>query len=257
MSHSQTKPDPIIALRERNLHMLKLDLTLRNPLRLINDTYHGLLAPGSLGAVLSRSGGGKTALMVQVAMNGLLQERNVLHVSLTDPVEKVALWYRELFTQMTHLYGDSRADQLWEALLRHRLIMTFCSHRFTLATLEERLREMSEQNLFIPDLLIIDGLRFDGSEGPMLQQLKNLAAKLRFHAWCTITTHRHEPSAGNGYPVQMDQVGECFEIILQLKSGEGLVQIRVLKHPASLLPKAPRTGLVLDPTTLLIRDVGI
>jgi hypothetical protein len=234
--------------------MLKNDLNLRNPLRLIHDANGGLLPPGGFGAVLSRSGGGKTALMVQVAMNAMLQGKKVLHVSLTDPVEKVALWYRELFIQMTRDYDRAPVDQLRDNLLSQRLIMTFRAHGFTPATLEERMNDLSQQQIFTPDLLVLDGLEFDQDSRSILTQLKEMAGRLRFHAWFTITTHRDEPMADNGSPLRLERVNDLFEIILQLKSGEGPVKIRMLKTPGSVRPAVPQNDLTLDPTTLLIQD---
>ena len=58
---------------------------------------------GGFGAVLAHAGVGKTALLVQLALNSMLRSRNVLHVSLNDPVNKVNLWYSELFH---HLAGQ-------------------------------------------------------------------------------------------------------------------------------------------------------
>jgi ATP/maltotriose-dependent transcriptional regulator MalT len=42
--------------------------------------------------VLAPAGVGKTAFLVQLALNAMLQEKNVLHISLDEPVTKVSLW---------------------------------------------------------------------------------------------------------------------------------------------------------------------
>lgn len=233
--------------------MLKRDLAVRNPLRLINDTREGFLASGNFGAVLSRSGGGKTALTVQIAMNALLLDKNVLHLSLTDPIEKVCLWYEELLSRMAGQYNEVQINQLWDILLPHRMIMTFRTQDFTIATLEERLNDLSEQKIFSPEVLVVDGFKFDESCGPILSQLKNLAEQRRFHIWFTVTTHRHEALADNGYPIQLSGLADLFDTVLQLKSGDGPIKIHVLKHPQGAIPKS---NLALDPSTLLIQNLG-
>ena len=252
MNRFVSEKGTVIQLRERNLTMLTLDLTMRNPLRLVDNVKDGLLEPGDFGAVLSRSGGGKTALTVQIAMNALLQGKNVLHISLTDPVEKVGLWYQEVLNQMAHQYNETRINQLWDLLLPHRLIMTFRAQGFSVATLEERLNDFSEQNIFIPEILVIDGFSFGNDSRSILEPLWNLARQRGFHIWFTVTTHRHEALADNGYPVQISNLSDFFKIILQLKSGDGPVDIHLLKHPEGT---TPTTNLVLDPNTLLIQDV--
>ena len=51
--------------------------------------------------MLARAGVGKTAILVQLALNTLLKGKNVLHISLNDPVKKVGLWYKEVFRHLT------------------------------------------------------------------------------------------------------------------------------------------------------------
>ena len=133
-------PASIIYLKERNLHMLTNDLIQRNPLRLMGRDAEEILSPGDFGAILARAGVGKTALLVQIALNTLLSGKNVLHVSLNDPVDKVTLWYREVFGNLSKTYDGRQIEQLWESLLPHRLIMTFKVEGFSVPKLEERLK---------------------------------------------------------------------------------------------------------------------
>ena len=82
--------------------MLIEELILRNPLRQLGFETEEILPVGGFGAVLAHAGVGKTALLVQLAINSMLRNRKVLHISLNDPVNKVNLWYNELFH---HLAG--------------------------------------------------------------------------------------------------------------------------------------------------------
>ena len=85
--------------------MFKKDLILRNPLRRMGSETDDVIQEGGFGAVLAHAGVGKTALLVQLALNAMLRNRNVLHISLHDPVNKVNLWYQELFH---HLATEAR-----------------------------------------------------------------------------------------------------------------------------------------------------
>ena len=69
--------------------MLKKELRLQNPLRFMERENEDILPEGGLGAVIARAGVGKTAILVQLALNTLLKGKNVLHISLNDPVKKV------------------------------------------------------------------------------------------------------------------------------------------------------------------------
>ena len=127
----------VINLKERNLDMLKNDLILRNPLRLMGHENEAIVPQGGFGAVLARAGVGKTALIVQVALNSMLQQKNVLHVSLNEPVDKVSLWYQEVLTSLANQYHVRQIKELWESIQMHRFIMTFKVEGFSVPKLEE------------------------------------------------------------------------------------------------------------------------
>jgi hypothetical protein len=243
-------PATVIELKERSLAMLKQDLTIRNPLRLIGDGSEELLQAGGFGAVLARAGVGKTALTVQIALNSLLRENNVLHISLDDPVNKVTLWYKEVFRHLAEQYNVGQVKQLWENLLPHRLIMTFAASGFNVATLEERIEDLSAQDIFHPMMVIIDGLPFDDTTRTTLNDLKKLAEKRKQHIWFTVTTHRHEAPGTDGLPPQLEGLADQFDIILQLQPEGSQIHINALKHAG---PEEPPRSLLLDPSTLLIK----
>ena len=68
---------------------------------------------GRFGAVLARAGVGKTALIVQIALNSLLCSKNVLHISLTEPVGKVNLWYQEVLERLAQQYQVPKMEKLY------------------------------------------------------------------------------------------------------------------------------------------------
>jgi hypothetical protein len=239
----------VVYLKDRNLFMLKQDLSLRNPLRLLGSKTEGILPEGGFGAVLARAGVGKTALTVQIAMNSLLNNQNVLHLSLNDPVEKVTLWYKEVFTLLADQYNVSQIDQLWEAILPHRFIMTFRVDRFTVPRLEERLEDLSAQKIFIPNMIILDGMPFDENVRSHLFEIQALAQRLKVHVWFTVQTHRHEEPEPNGMPPQLKDLSELFDVVIQLCPQGDEIQIVALKGNNA---ETKETPLRLDPSTMLI-----
>ncbi|MFZ1202465.1 MAG: AAA family ATPase [Desulfobacterales bacterium] len=242
----------IIYLKERSLNMLKNDLILRNPLRLMQkDPQNSLLPVGGFGAVLARAGVGKTALLVQISLNSLLEGWNVLHISLEDPVEKVNLWYTEVFTHIARQYNVKPANELWDALLPHRFIMTFRVEGFSVPKLDERLTDLIEQNIFTPHVIIIDGLPFDQNVRPPLAELKELTQRRGCHAWFTVRTHRHERPDEKGIPTQLTGLVDLFDVILELQPQDKDVHIMALKGREN---DSEQTGLMLDPATMLITE---
>jgi hypothetical protein len=240
----------VIVLKERSIVMLKNDLIVRNPLRLLEVDDREILSPGAFGAVLARAGVGKTSLIVQIALNTLLHQKNVLHISLNEPVGKVSLWYQEVFERLAQQYNVPQINQLWETIIPHRFIMTFQVEGFSAPKLEERLTDLTAQNIFIPHMIIIDGLPFDDGIGEELQAIKSLAATQGLPVWFTITTHRHESPAEDGLPIQLSKVQELFDAAIQIQPSKEAIHIQLLKGASVNEAQAP---LTLDPATMLIQ----
>jgi hypothetical protein len=240
----------VIHIKERYFTMLKKDLILRNPLRVMGYENDDILNTGDFGAVLARAGVGKTAFLVQLSLNALLRDKNVLHISLDDPVNKVSLWYKEVFNLIADQYRVDQINQLWDSLLPHRFIMTFRVEGFSVPKLEERLNDLMEQNIFKPQMIIIDGFPFDGSVHQPLSEFKELVAKHQMHAWFTMRTHRHEDPGPDGRPLQLEQVSDLFEVAIQLLPVGKEIHVKAVKGAESF---AENLDLRLDPSTMLLK----
>lgn len=239
----------LIRLRERSLRMLKNDTLARNPLNVIGLDSDAGLPPGSFGAILARAGVGKTAFAVQVAINAMLRGQHVLHLSLNDPVDKVTVWYREVFQHLAADLQVPQAGHVWEGLQPFRFIMTFKVEGFSVPKLEERWTDLAAQGIFTPRLLIVDGLPVEADCRDLLTQLQKLAQRRQTPAWLTIRTHRHETPGPDGLPPQLDGIADLFAVAVHLVPEGQDVRVKVLKG----LPHGASANLVLDPATMLVR----
>jgi hypothetical protein len=242
----------VIYLSERKFRMEKKEFVFRNPLRLMGYETEDILSPGGFGAVLARAGLGKTAILVQLALDSLLHSKNVLHISLADPVRKVCLWYEEVFRNVADHYDIPQTDHTWETILSHRLIMTFNIDSFSVPKLEERLTDLAEQAIFLPRVVLIDGFRFDEAEArKSLPDLKKLAENNGLHVWFSVRTHRHQPPGPDGIPPSLSDVTGLFNVIFQLQPDGKEIRLIDLKG-GNAHPEA--SPLLLDPSTMLIKD---
>ncbi len=239
----------VIYIKERYFIMLKNDLILRNPLRLMDQENDDILAAGEFGAVLARAGVGKTAFLVQLSLNALLRGKNVLHISLTDPVNKVSLWYKEVFGLIAEQYQVDQINQIWESVLPHRFIMTFRVEGFSVPKLQERLADLTEQNIFSPQMIIVDGFPFDDAVHQSLSDFKKMIEQQGIHSWFTVRTHRHEEPEADGTPQQLANVADLFKIAIQLVPEGKDIHVRALKGGDSF---SRHLDLRLDPSTMLL-----
>jgi hypothetical protein len=136
-------------------------------------------------------------------------------------------------------------------VLPHRFIMTFRVESFSVPKLEERLNDLTEQGIFSPGMMIVDGLHVDTAHKNDLVALKTLAAKLGMHVWLTAHTHRHEKPGPDGLPASFSPIMGLFDLVLELQPERADIHIKLLKGEA-----APGDGsaLLLDPSTMLIKD---
>ncbi|MBN1470828.1 MAG: AAA family ATPase [Syntrophaceae bacterium] len=245
------KENNVIHLTYKDIIMMKKEMIYRNPLVNLGYDDEDILPVGGFGAVLAHAGVGKTALLVQLALNMMLREQPVLHVSLNDAVSKVDLWYQEIFHDIAEKFGIPDGNEYWDKIQPYRFIMTFKVEGFSAPKLEERLTDLMEQNIFKPNTVIIDGFKFDDAGRGQLVQLKELANKYSMRLWFTVHTHRHEPPQENGLPLSFLHVADLFDVIVQLATKGDEVYIKSLKGKSK---DSAKNDLLLDTATMLIKD---
>ena len=240
----------VIHLTYKDIIMIKKEMIYRNPLVNLGYENENILPVGGFGAVLAHAGVGKTALLVQLALNMMLREQPVLHVSLHDAVSKVDLWYQEIYHDIAENFGIPDVNEYWDKIQQYRFIMTFKVEGFSAPKLEERLTDLMEQNIFKPNTIIIDGFKFDDAGRGQLLQLKELAQKYSLCLWFTVHTHRHEPPQENGLPLSFLHVADLFDVMVQLATKGDEVYIKSLKGGS--VDSSPK-DLLLDPATMLVK----
>ncbi len=245
------REDNIIHLTYKDIVMIKKEIIYRNPLVNLGYDNEDILPAGGFGAVLAHAGVGKTALLVQLALNMMLRGNSILHVSLNDAVGKVDLWYQEIFHDIAEKFGIVEVTEYWDRIQPYRFIMTFKVEGFSAPKLEERLNDLMEQNIFKPHTIIIDGFRFDDAERGQLMRLKELVNKYSMRMWFTVHTHRHEPPQENGLPLSFLHIADLFDAIVQLAAKGDEVYIKSLK---GISIESKQNDLILDPATMLIKD---
>ncbi len=250
LQDSAGRKNNVIYLRERSIAMLKRDLILRNPLKILATKDQEPLKEGQFGGVLAKAGVGKTAFLVQLALSSLLRGKNVLHVSLTQPVRKVCLWYEEVFHNISNEYQIKNTSELWDAILPHRFIMTFKADDFSVAKFEERINDLTEQGIFFPQVVMIDGLKIDEGSRETLTELKMLAREVGFPVWFAITVRPEESLEKSQLPSNVEPIEDLFEVLIGLKAVKKEISILILKGE----PSEEAENVYLDPATLLIRN---
>jgi hypothetical protein len=231
--------------------MSENNLTIKNPLNFIKEDAGHLLKEGQFGAILARAGEGKTSFLMHLALDNLLSGKNVLHICLGQPIKKVCLWYEEVLHRISDQYELNNTDVMWEMILPHRFIMTFNVEDFSVKRLEERLNDLTEQGIFFPQVVLLDGLPFNKIVQESLSKLKAMSKEHGFPAWFTIMTHREDNvEQPDDIPSSISHMSDLFEVIVQLKPVGREISVQLIKGQKA--DKVP--PLILDPATQLIKN---
>ena len=231
--------------------MLKKDLIFKNPLRALEPETGPYAAPSRMGLVIARRGVGKTALLVQLALDSLLRGNRVLPVSIGQNLEKAKAWYEALFEDLSRSYRLDHAGQVHDEIVRNRMIMTFKAAAFSGPKLEERLNDLLYQDIFRPDCMVIDGYDFENATRPQVQDLHDLTQAMSLHTWFSAVRHREDPrTSERGVPAPCDQFEDLFDTILLLNPESEGIALRTLKDEPSGATGEKR--LILDPATFLV-----
>lgn len=229
--------------------MGKEDLIAGNPLRVLGLDRTAEEGNQSLGLVMARAGLGKTAILVQIALDSMIRGNKVLHVSTGESIEKTRDRYDDILAL-------TLKDQSVEDLVgvgQKRMIMTFRENVFSRAVLEERLKDLIHQDIFKPNCLIIDGYDFDGNGRQAMEELKQLMADLGISViWFSAVSHRDdERVSADGVPAPCHAIDDLFDVVLVIKPDEELMKLDILK--CAYCEVEPGTTLMLDPSTMLIK----
>lgn len=229
-------------------------LNRRSPLRVFERSLRGGLGKGNIGVVTSRKGVGKTAFLVDIALDDVMRDRKVLHVTLQHSVERVTQFYDEIFNELAR---SQKLEDLSEARLaveRNRHVLSYRgSSEFSLERLRDSLGFLAEHAAFAPEALILDGYPdFATIEASEIAALKQLAQDFQVELWITALRHREgQERDERDVPSEVARFDELLSVIVRLEPRADHVTLQLVKDHEN--EKLAELHLELDPKTLLLR----
>ena len=225
-------------------------LNERSPLRVLKQSTRGGLGRGNIGVVVARHGVGKTAFLVGVALDDLLRGRQVRHVSLEQSVDRVLVYYDEIFADLVR---ERALEDPWKARLeveRNRRIHCYLGGSFSTDKLRQALAFKKEHSGFAPAAILIEGFEFEKASTAPLAALREIAAECDAELWMSAVTHRDSETDDRGVPEPVSRIASDVDVILTMAhDGRG---VHVALHKDHDNPKVSELKLALDPTTMLL-----
>ncbi|HUX38510.1 MAG TPA: hypothetical protein VMV44_11470 [Rectinemataceae bacterium] len=234
--------------------MLKAELISKSPVRVLEKSIEGGLQIGNIGVIASKKGVGKTSVLVQIALDELLQGKKVIHVSFSSNPTHVFEWYENIFDEVARRRGLEKVDEVKDELMHNRVVMNFSQGGVKTEQVLGSLRHMLIEGGFKANSLIVDGFDFAKSSPTELEKVGAFAKEMGVEIWYSATLPRDEAQIGkdNIPHLLKDYIGSISVLILLEPKAE-YIHFNVVKHHDKLNPEDIK--IKLDPKTLLIADV--
>jgi len=244
--------------------MYRKEVNERSPMRVFEKSMHGGLGRGNVGVVASRAGVGKTALLVQIALDDLMRDRKVLHISHENAVDHVRAYYDEIFHDLAVVSKLADPEAVKLDVERHRLIFSHVAHsntppsqrggRSSIAKILETVTFARDIAHFEPDVIILDGFDFAHANEEAVQALCELARERSVELWLSAQTQA-PPGAAGELPAPLERFQKQVSVVVFLAPERDVVRLRLLKdHDSKDLADL---HLRLDPHTMRIIDEDV
>ncbi len=223
-------------------------LVNQNPLRVLNLVRNNK----QMGLIMARAGLGKTALLVQIALDSILRGKRIIHISIGETIEKTKMWYDDILQIILQDGSVTNPHELIDMVQRHRMIMTFKESSFSRARVEERLNDLILQDIFKPNCLVIDGYDFERASRESLEDIKELLETMSLQAWFSAVSHRGDDRVSPaGVPAPCHEVDDLFDTVVLLKPQKDCIQLDIIRNNGE--DPELGSGLTLDPTTMMVK----
>ena len=233
--------------------MLKEELIAKSPVRLLEKSIEGGLKVGNIGIIASRKGIGKTSVLVQLALDKLLQGEKVIHVSFTAHTSYVISWYENIFSELAKRKSLEHLDEVKDDLVKNRVIMNFAQEGVSIDQILHSLKAMIVDGGFRATTMIVDGFDFTRSTRDRIEKVKNFAKEMKLEVWYSCTLVGEEPLVDkNNIPVILREYLDLTSVLILLEPKAEYIHFTVVKDHDRLNPQDLK--LKLDAKTLLIAE---
>ena len=245
--------------------MYRKEVNERSPMRVFEKSMHGGLGRGNVGVVAAKPGVGKTPLLVQIALDDLMRDRRVLHISHEHAVDHVRAYYDEIFHDLAISTKLASPEAVRLDIERHRLIFSLMSQaalappslrggRSSLARILETVTFAREIAHFEPDVVVIDHFDFAQASDEAATALAKLARDLDVELWLSVHSDASLKPTGE-LPAPIDRFAKEFSVVVFLQPERDVVRLRLLKdHDNNDLAEL---HLRLDPHTMQVIDEDV
>jgi hypothetical protein len=236
----------------RRRRMVRSELIKRSPLRIFEKSIHGGLGKGNIGILASKKGVGKTACLVHIATDKLLQDKHVIHVSFSAKVDHIINWYEDIFKEIAKKRNLESAVEVHDEIIRNRVIMNFNQRGMETAQVLDRINSMIRDGHFAADTIIFDGYDFAEIKPEDLELVREFAAASGLEIWFSVSLGEDEEELFDreGVPNLTKPFLGSIAVLITLRFRGDHIHFQAVKDHDEKEPM--EMHLMLDQRTLLV-----
>ena len=226
--------------------MVKEELIQRSPLRVFEKSIHGGLKAGEIGIIASKRGIGKTSVLVQLALDNLMQGKKVIHISFVKHTHYVLDWYENIFDEFINRKDLENTSEIKDEIIKNRVLMNFNQELMSKEQIIKSLRAMIVEGGFAAEALIIDGFDFSSTPLESIKLIKDFAKEMGLLVWYSCTVNDEGP-------LNKD-ILDLIDVVIMLKSRPVPPHIELSVAKDRDAADTRNMAMQLDPKTLLILE---
>jgi hypothetical protein len=190
-------------------------------------------------------------VLVQIALDKLLQAKKVIHVSFTQHTDYVMAWYEDIFEEIIQKRKLDKPRDVKNDLIKNRVLMNFSQDGVSSEQIIRSLRAMIVDGGFKAEALIIDGFDFAKMTRDRIIAIRDFARELGLSVWHSCTVPGEGPAYDNqNIPLVLADFADLVDVVIVLSPKQDHIALRVSKDRETYNPE--HLALKLDPKTLLI-----
>ncbi len=230
-------------------HMVKKELVRRSPLRILEKSTRGGVGKGNIGVIAGKKGQGKTACLVHIATDKLLQNKHVIHLSFSGNIDHIVTWYEDIFQELSKRYKLDCAMDVHDDIIKNRIVMNFQQGKVGVEKIESNVRMLIEKGNFTVETIIVDGYDFATGSVSEIKEFKRFAKDNGFEIWFSAAV---KEDVKGSVPKVLEPYMNDVAILICLEGRADLIHLNLVKdHDANVVPEM---HLKLDPRILLIAE---
>ncbi len=161
-----------------------------HPLRAFEREPEGGFPESEVSLFLARSGVGKSAALINFAIDSMLAGNRVFHFSVGMTSDKVHQYYEEIYQEYRKAYQDNREMDDWNTLNHRLMVISYRDADKMIDDLEPEIQTIATSAHLEPALIIVDGLDFGPNSTHHLKLMAESAKTHEVKILSAMTVHR-------------------------------------------------------------------